>query len=544
MPNRVISKPYQLPNPNPQNHEELSLGSSADFLSGLITDADPLNIPDNALQNCLNIIYTRGLLLRRNGLLVYPIAKPDSLKIMAVFLFFETKTGVNLLRFTPSSIYRAGSTGWVQFTPTAVALAGTNIDYFQFTVIENRGFFTNDGANVVMEILPATQEYSPLGNSPQAKYITSAFDRVIVASIVDVVDIPYRIQWSGNLNFDEWDPLIDESAGFTDFVDSSSDLSDDITGIYNLASVICITRQRSIWLATHTGSASQPFSFFIDISRVGADTPRTIVLREKGLIFFSFQTSSVLFYTPQNDLVDISIPIKRYLKSQITAIDLIWGTYNYDTECYTLFIGSNSSSTVLGFTYNFLTKTWSIENYLNISATSDLDYPTSSVSIDELLGTISGLSGTIDSLGGLVANSSRFIGDISGNLYTQPVFFAFESQAGDILLDDNGTSFETIIQGKTYQLPIYNQYLNLCRIGVTPFTVGSIVLEYSKDDSHTWTAYKTVTFITGQLFKNQIITGNKLINTRRFTWRIRTTDCMFVCNRFDSQLAPAGISGI
>jgi hypothetical protein len=521
----------------PGNNVE-PLGSD-NFLGGLITDNDPSTISPTALQNLLNVVYDRNLLLRRNGLTQYSIAKPNSNKVMAVFVFFQTSQGVNLFRITRNTIHKATSAGWVAYAGTA--LTGTDVDYFNFTVADNRAFFTNNGVNVIQEILPGTNSWANLGNAPQYKYITSAFNRIIGANLAGAGAKPYQIGWSGDLNYGEWNPLTDISAGLTPLVDSPADLSDDITGVFNLASVLCIVRQRSIWLATKQPSATNPFNFFIAVPRIGCDTPRSICLFADGLLFYNFLTSSVYYYAPgpykQDQPQDISGPIKRFLKSSIDDPSNVFGSFSYDRNTYTIYINSSSGTLTKAFSFNLNTKTWSYEEFSNLSAVADIDYNTSTLAITGLTGLINALSGSISSLGGLVANASKFFGFNTGELNTQSTFSGFASQTGNITLSDSTGSFSTIIDSKTITVPLINAYISKCRVLYTPYSIGNVSLFYSKDDGVTWNLYKTVSVINSMLNKSQFIQGNKFLNCRRFIWRLSTSDCMLAVNGFNLELA-------
>lgn len=541
MPNRPIGRTV-ITKFTPSTQDEIELISSPDFLAGLITDGDPANIPPNALQTLINGTYNRSLLFRRNGLALYSISKPDSLKVMAIFAFFQTATGINLLRFTATTINKATSTGWIAFS--GPALIGTGLDYFSFTVADNRAFFSNGGQNVIMELLPGTNAWAVLGNAPKYKFLTSSFNRIIGANFVAATSIPYQIGWSGDLNYGEWNPLVDISAGFTSLVDSPADLSDEITGLFNLTSAMCITRQRSLWLATRQASATNPFFFFTAVPRIGGDCPRTIKLTPDGLFFYNFQLSSVYFYTPNSysqaygsgHPEDISGPIKRFLKSSIDDPANLFASFNLDTGKYTLFVASNTVQLVKAFTFDTNTKTWSYAEYSNISCVNDIDYASSTVTINGLTGITNNLSGIINNLGGLSANSNRFIGFNNGDLSLQPTYAGFPNEIGNINLADNGIPFTSRYDSKIIENPDLNTYITRCRLAFTPFTLGNVSLYYSKDDGNTFTLYKTVSITSNMLTKNQILTGSKFLNVRRFIWSFQTSNCMHTLNRFDMKI--------
>ncbi len=511
-----------------------------DFLGGLVTDNAPHTLPPNALQRMLNGVYNKNQLFRRNGLQDYSLAKPDSNKILAIFTFFHNGTGINFLRFTSTSIYRAGSTGWTQIT--GAALNGTNNDPYSFTVADNRAFFSNGGADAIQEIDPSTASYSPLGNAPKYKYISSAFNRVIGANRRDAVDVPYEIGWSGDLDYDEWDPLVNISAGSTPLVNSPSDLSDGITGVFSLSSVLCVTRERSIWLATNLPSATNPFNFFVAVPRIGCDVPATTALAADGLIFYNFQNAAVYYYAPGEQPVEISQSVKRAIKNDVSNPNDLFGSYNYDTNIYSLFIVSNTSSTVKCYSYSFRSKVWSYDEFYNVSYVKDIDYSSSDLTIDELTGTIDDLEGTIDQLGGLVANANRFFGFGDGELNTQPLFAGFEGTINNIVLTDNGTEFETVFDSKTFEDKTEDLIVNYTQIVFTPYTTGTVTLKYSKDDGRTWNTYKSLTVTDSMLFKSRLMLARRLIRTRNFIWRFSTSDCMLTLDSYYVRADRAGLS--
>lgn len=537
-------KTYREPPFPPENPdlENQTLFQAQDFLAGLIKDANPEGIPPNALQNLKNTVYTRNQLFRRNGLQAYAVTKPDTSRIMAMFAYSDVTTGINLLRFTPTTVNRIQSGGWVALTgPT---LHSTSNDRYSFTVADGVAYFSNGGADVIQKINPVANTYAALGDAPKYKYIASGYNRIIGANLRAATDVPYQIGWSGDLNYAEWNSAVDISAGSTPLVNSPSDLSDDITGIFPLSSVLCITRQRSIWLATNIPSATNPFNFFVAVPRIGCDAPGTIALAADGLIFYNYQTSSVYFYSPLGDgqPQEISQAVRRAIKADAVSPDNMFASYNPDTSVYSLFLTSNTTGLVKCYSYSFRTKTWVYDEFTNVSSVTDIDYASSDLTINQLTGTIAALAGTIDQLGGLVANASRFFGFIDGTLCTQPLFTGNSSNVGNIVATDNGTTISTIIDSKTFTNFGYDTYYNYVTVEYTPYSTGSISLQYSKDDGNTWTTYKTATVTSGMLYKSQIILSKKPVKTRNYIWRISSSDCMFSLNNFKVLAEKAGLS--
>lgn len=513
------------------------------FLAGYISDLDPAQIPDAGLTYALNVEYLRGMLFRRNGLLTYSNTKPNSNKVLNIAAFYQTTTGLNLIRLDRQKIERSQSSGWTEFTPNpvGVALAGSDYDYFSITSIDDRAFFSNNGHDPIREMTPGTSQYQALGNAPQYKYITAAFDRIVGVNRVAATDIPTEVGWSGSLNYDEWDPLVDISAGTNNLVASPSAVSDDITGIFFNDSALIVPRQRSIWLGTHLDSGTNPFNFFSKVPRVGADLPRTIKLTEYGLVWASFQASCIYVWDLQsNTPIKLTTgKISRYLKVQIQAATEIWGAFSYDTNKYSLFMSNISTSTVTCITFDFVYQNYVIHEYPMVSAVEDLDFAASSTTIDELVGTIAGLVGTIDALGGLIANTTRFFGRTDGEMATYSFYSGLESTSL-ITATDLGTAFTNDIRSKIFEIPPDYQTINLVRFPYTPYSTGTLNLYYSKDDGLTWILAKTEVVVTGDLSKGNILQLKKAVLARRIIWRLTSADCMMAHNGLYVQVLKSG----
>lgn len=518
--------------------EEQALAQTSDFLEGYWPDVDSLILPVNGLTYASNVAYFKNQLWRRNGQVPYDITAPDSEQIMGLFAFYIPSIGFLLFRFSPDKIYKVTSSGWVEITPNAVTLNGGVLNYYNTTFIDSRIFFTNDGIDPIYEIDTGTDEYKAVGNAPSARYITSAFNRLIAAFITGAPDIPFRIQWCGESNYTQWDPTIDISAGQQDLITSPSNISDDITGVLTAAQSLIVPRQRSMWIGTHLPSATTPFSFFPQLPRLGADLPRTILLTEKGLIWLNAQTTSVYVWDlSTTEVPTISEKVRRELKAALQLASQVWAAYSHEIAVYTLFFSYQSESVVRYFEYSFDTKTWVIGEYPNSpTVCSDIDFSSSVTSINDLTGTIDDLVGPIDSLGGLIQTSNRYFGYADGTITYQ----TFYSGSGDITLDDNGTEFISRVQSKNIQVPITDTFINLIRLQVAPFSTGSVTLSYSKDNGNTWTVAKTVTFTeTG---KYQLVQLRKAIKAEYIMWKAETDDCMCTFNGFYIQLVKAGIT--
>jgi len=537
--NRLTARPIGIPNERIAQEEE-DLAFSNDFLEGLIEDGDIFSIPNNALTVAKNVTVIRNLLMRRNGLSLYPKTKPNSNKILNIYAFYHTSTGINILRFTKSTIHKATASGWSAVT--GAGLTGGDSNFFSFAIGDNRLFFSN-GTEVIQEYNPTALTYAALGNAPKYKYICTAFNRVIGANRINVTNKPYEIGWSGDMNYGEWDPTVDISAGSSPLVDSPTDVNDDITGIFNLQSILTIPRQRSLWLANKQASATNPFNFFVASPRIGADVPRSIKLTEFGLMFFNYQHCTIYLWQPNADPIDVaSTKVKRAIKAAITTPERVFADYSFNTKSYTIHVGNDNNNVVKSWTYHFDNKCWTYAEGTSIYAVDNLDFSSSSLTINELTGTINNLAGTIDSLSGISNNSTRFFGFTDGELMTQAIYSGRADESASIVSTDNGTSYTSDITSKAFTLPIADTHINLLQLIITPRSTGTITLEYSKDEGSTWTTAKSVTIVAGNVDKSYPIIYKKAIRARSFMWRITTANCMFILHRFNIRILRAGVS--
>lgn len=532
--------------PQPVTYEKENFASTYDFLLGYVPDADPAQIPLSALTIASNATFIRNMLFRRNGVNQWPTTKPNSNKVMAIFPFFEPTTGLSILRFTRNTIHKATSAGWTPITPSGIpAMTGTDEDYFSFAVIDNRMFFTN-GVDPIRELDIIALTYKQLGNAPSYKYITAAFNRIVGVNLTGVSPETSQVGWSGESNYAEWNPLVDISAGSQILTSSPNNLIDDCTGVFFTGNVLIVPRQQSIWMGTHTPSATNPFQFFVQIPTIGADVPRTIKLTDYGLVWLSNQTSHIYVWTPGSAVGDpdsliISRQISRALRMKLNSANAVWADYGQEGKIYDIYTLGITSQSAEAFEYNFATKAWTTNNVgSNPTTTFTSNYANSSTTIDDLLGTINSLVGTIDSLGGLQQNSTRIFGFLNGELGTEQLFSGLSEELSNISVTDLANAFETEFRTKILEAPPDDTYLTLIRAMIYPYTIGSITLERSKDDGNTWTVMKT--YVVTEISKQQFIQVKKVMKARRYQWRIKTSNCMFAFAGFFVRALSSGVS--
>ena len=493
---------------------------------GLVTRYDPSNIEDSQFSGIVNAYIRNDRTGRRPGNTVYSSVNANKVLLLAEYPRYSGTSAI--IRGTPTTIHSITSTGT---TAIAGSLIGGAYDRFRSAVVNDRFFFTNNGANPVQEVNLTTNTFGNLGNAPNYKFITSFNNRILAANLGGGSTNPNQIGWSGNLNFAEWNPLTDPSAGYVSLIDSASDYLDPITGIFGFTETALMLRERSLWGISRQSSATNPFNFFAISPNIGCDCPYTAAQIHRGIAWFDLRTGNAYVYTVGMSAPEsIGDPIQATLTSQISNTSIVFGSYNTVDDEYSILIPYENSSLVRIWTYSFRNKTWSYDERINISSASSFAYDSAPITIDQLAGTIDNLSGTIDNLQSAFANKNvrRFYGTTNGKILLENP---------TAITDNGGTEpYITTLTSKVYYIPRYSQYVTTLRFGYLPKTAsaydntryyGTFQVQYSKDGGITWTNFKTITWYDSDIGAHKIILCRKNIRASQFAWRIVGNNDLF-----------------
>lgn len=486
---------------------------------GMITNYDPADLPEGALQLAENAVVRYGKTSRRLGFVSITPAKPNSNRPLSLIDFRKNDNSRYQVRVDKANMYSRGAGIWTNIPSAGGAtLTGTDFDYTQHTVVRDTLITVNNGVDNIHLVNPAIPQYTDLiavnpGNY-KFKYITGFANRAIFANLAGVA--PYRIQWTTDFDLTIIDPALDPSAGWSDLVDSPSDEADFITGIYTVANQILVMRDHSIWLGIRQPIASAPFQFYSVISGLGCDCPNSIQVTALSITWADFRTGRIYNYTPGGAPQSISLPIEMNIFTGMDSPDKIFSCYDtFDNE-YLLAIPQAGSTLIKTWRYNFRTQSWanSIDEFS--CSLSYIDFAPPSITIGELSGTIGSLVGTIGSLGGTAAAvATLIVGDIDGDLY----------QENKAAIDDNGVPFTTTIISREYTTPEVDLYIAEIRIDFIATLAGSLSLYYTTNSGITWHLARISNITT--LNQPQLLRFVKQIKCRRLAWKLTTTDCLF-----------------
>ena len=481
---------------------------------GMNTYLDPSDIENNQLVLLENAFVLGDKIGRANGTSVTVPTKPNSDPIL-LYTNFKKFDGTSIYyRFTKNKVYRQGSSSWTEVTSGAAYSISDN-SRIRIAALNNRLFFTTGNA-AIQEINTTANTYAALGNAGKYRYVTGFFNRLVGANLYDATNPnPTLIGWSGDINFGEWDPFVDPSAGSTPLLEAGTDFTDPITGLFGFAAVMLILRDRSLWTATKRPVASNPFSFQAAFPFVGCDTPDSAVQRRNGITWYDYRSNQVYSYTLGETPQEIGNPIRYEIKRRITDKSLVSAGYDPILNEYHLMVPSNSSNYSYVFTYSYEVGSWRQRILLNGYGVYGIDGATTSKTIDELTGVIDSLTGTIDSLG-VITNTS-------------PSSIAYGLRDGDILTEspsidtDNGAEMTTKIQSKIFRSPINDFSISRVHFVINPLRAGSLTVYYSKDGGITWSTYKTATWTVDDVGVRRRISCIKHIRAKQFCWKIEST---------------------
>lgn len=514
--------------PTPQ--ENLTLFQSGRMNGGMVTVIDSSDLEDNQLVDAKNVTIRYDKTTRRPGYSPISVSRPNASKVLLYVPIVRFDGSVSILRFTSSTVHLQGQTNWTQLSGT---LAGGDKDRFNFTAIDDRFFFTNNGKNNIKELSFSGNTFDDIDTGVEYRYITSFYDRLVAANYGAAgSENPILVAWSGERNFDEFDPLVDISAGSNPLIESQADFADEITGIFGFATQMLIIRKFSLWGASKQPIATRPFFFYTAVPNIGSDAPNSVQQIPNGLIWYDKRTSMVYEYQiGQQAPTPVGIPVNTTITAQVSNPQEVYSSYDPLEDEYMLAIPTQST-VIRVWIYNRRTKAWSYDEYNGLSTITNASFKASSFKINDLVGKINDLVGKIDELSPSVEATARFLGFNSGDVM----------EVSPLTNVDEITPCEMSIVSKTFTMPVVDYYVGQLRLEYQPRLAGNFNVYFSKDGGVTFTLYKRVEFDSSTIGLRKLATFTKNIKCRQYTWMITSSDglCDFI--GFEVHVYPGAVS--
>lgn len=501
---------------------------------GIVTQQDPNDIKENQYQlGTANITIRNDVTSRLPGSILYTPAKPNALKILRLVqyqLFGGTQW---LMRHTASTLHKSDGVNWTNIV-IAPALTGLSSDRVYFTQISDGYYFTNSGKDPIQSVNIGANTCAPLGNAPAYKYIANCFNRIVGANLGGGAPNAVQVGWSGDTNFPEWNPAVDISAGFTPITESGSDLSDPITGLEGYTWGMIIPRERSIWVATKQPIATQPFFFYNAAPSIGCDCPGSVANIPNGIAFLSIKNNNVFIFqlnpSGTSQPIEIGTDIRNALTSRIDNINNVFSSYNGFNNEYTIGVLPSGSLVASLWTYNFYNKGWSYSEIPTIFTLSDNEYPYVFLAIEDLLGSIADLAGPISALGVASSVATKFYPRTDGDIWVESAL-ADTNPAG---------AYTTRVVSKNFTLPINASEVANLDFEIVVRKAGNFNVSYSKDGGDTWTLYRNITTVNGDVGKKRYYSFKKAIYSRLFTWKVESTSGLWDITKFEGYMYQSG----
>lgn len=495
---------------------------------GMVSSIDPADIEDHQLIDAANVRVRYDKTLRRYGFFVINGSDTVVSPVQDIFQFKRDDGSRYTIKIHASGAVQFEN-GGVWTTPTGVTGGGVN-DHYQATTIKDRFIIAVNGQGKLKELLvggPTLQDLST--SAPVAKFVTSAFNRVVAANIPGVSSS--QIAWSADGVPNEFDPIINETAGTTPLMDSPSDLGDPISGVLSVENIIFIPRENSLWIATKQPIPSNPFYFQSAVAGIGCNAPFSVARILKGAAFADTRTGTVWFYGFSGMPEPIGRLVENSIFRNLSDPTKIVGSFDPSNYEYSLMVPTSTPDYVRIWTYNFITKAWSYDEVANVTTIADFPYSFSSATFEDLIGTIDALTGTMSTLGSstVITNSSRLVGKKDGTM----------CQESPTILTDAGTPYTNRTIFKEVKIPEDNLYIAEIRFEYQAYTIGSITLSYSRDGGNTWIPAKTWVTQTGRPI---ICKFKKNIKCRRFRWKLESSDGSYDLLNYEIYAYPSGAS--
>lgn len=513
-----------------------SLFAEARVNQGMITMIDSADLPPAALQLAKNTHVRFDKTSRRFGSVLLTPVKPDSEPVLKLAFIKRNNGDAYTIRMTPTTIHTLGAGVWNAFA--GPALGGGVNDRFQTAVVLDDFIFSNNGVNVLQRLNFGSSTYANLGNAPSYRYVVGFNNRAVGAALRDINEV--QVGWSADGDIDEWDNAVDNTAGNSPIMESPSDLSDFITGLFASANVGILLRERSIWNIIKQPAPTNPFYFQTAVPNIGCDCPFSACRIDGGIAWLDRRTRTVYAYSPGGQPEPIGRPIEKTILDGVSDVRSVFSGYDSLNNEYHICIPQVGSNFVLVWTYNLRNKAWTRNDYYALTSVDNTDLAVAGTQIDQLGDVpIDSLTGTIDDL----SPTSTITPTLSLGRDDGTIAIVDENVDVDAPHTDypNGYNYETIIRSKTFFMPRLDMYVSSLVIEYEMKRAGSFLIQFSKNGGATddsWVTAKTVT--PTKLGEPQILRFKRSIRARRFAWQIVSSSGAFDILNYEVTVSSAG----
>lgn len=231
---------------------------------GVVSDL-PVPLSPDAFVDAENFLFRLGRIQTRPRFNNFTVT-PDGAPALLLVTFLDATNLLHTMMLTSQNAYMLTNPPpvWhlLGYPGGVVNLGSTYRPYGNVTIL-NRVYFANGAVPVMYSDGETTLKIA--GDVPgSARFMAENQQTLIIAAttepapgVINSTFYPNRVRWSANGLPDEWDPLVDFSAGFNDLIE----VPDVITGIATLGRNTYVWRTNGITVMYPTGIGTAPFAF-------------------------------------------------------------------------------------------------------------------------------------------------------------------------------------------------------------------------------------------------------------------------------------------
>ncbi|HEY6018598.1 MAG TPA: hypothetical protein VIY48_01505, partial [Candidatus Paceibacterota bacterium] len=277
---------------------------------------------------------------------------------------------------------------------------------------------------------------NPTVEIPCGQYLETFYDHLVVGNVTYQGVHEGRVQWSGLRDFGDWLPKKNNEADYFDFIESQDHIIQGVTGLKRFGRLLAAYTSDSINLGTYVGLPGV-IRWEEVVHGIGNDFPWAVVGFDRYHFFISEKWRNFAVFDGTSTPQPIGDPIAEYFFNDLSANNdyryqvIGWVDQARHEIVWNYCAGTSVPPGTLTkqVVYDFIGKTWSIRpspGVIDMVGVVQLGKQ-----IDSQVGTIDGLTGSINGLG-------------LGNMYPQ----VWLSQAGhDVYV--SGTYGDTVVAQTT-----------------------------------------------------------------------------------------------
>lgn len=506
-------------------------------LDGMWSFAPGQEIPPGASPDMLNVCIRQNRLEKRPGYAQHTAGNSAiGTRVMGIFSADDESGNTHLYAVHPTGLakYNTGTKVWDACTGSA--LTGGNERRFTFAVSQNSVVFCQ-GVDQVNRI-PFNTTYAILNaNCPPARFLERFADRLYIAYTVEGGNPkPFRVKRPVASDHTDWTGV---GSGFNELTETPY----FIKNILKLGQELAIYTEKSIWMAFRLGQAATPAGFRLAVADIGLYSPYCV----SGYVDHHFFKGNDNFYrfdgskteeigTPIRDIVfgDLSL---NYLHMNFSVAHV------GDQEWINFICTGTSQVPDTAWVYNWKRNVWypwSVSGPLS----GCIHKLSTSLTIDELIGTIDQQNYEIDSLPLQSSLPSLLTGHSDGKIY---IWSSFYSSDDGTAISCRWTSKDFISEDLDESQTGKEITLRTIHVDYVPQAMAATLsFAYSVDGGVNWVTAGNVTLAAGTsaglstASLHRQVTGNRI--RFRFTHSSASETFKIAAFRLEAEIRGADLT--